>query len=94
MVMQIVGVIDKDMLDLQCICFCEWVCDYVLQIFYNCDKGWLMKLFDEDGSDGVWIINYIICCIYVELQIFSLKKVEVFGWVICNEMMGMKFLVE
>jgi len=49
-----------------------------------------MKLFEEDGSDGPRITNFIIKRIYEEPQISSPKKAEAFGRATCNEMMGTK----
>ncbi|UCV18025.1 hypothetical protein [Ferribacterium limneticum] len=84
------GPIDDSMPDAQRIRFCERVRDHALQAFYNRDKGRLMKLFDEDGSDGARITNHIIRRIYEEPQISSPKKAETFGRATCNEMMGAK----
>ena len=84
------GPIDDSMPDAQRIRFCERVRDHALQAFYNRDKGRLMKLFDEDGSDGARITNRIIRRIYEEPQISSPKKADAFGRATCNEMMGTK----
>ncbi len=82
--------VDDSMPDVQKIRFCERVRDHALQAFYNRDRGRPMKLFDEDGSDGARITNYIIKRIYEEPQISSPKKAETFGRATCNEMMGSK----
>ncbi|UCV27121.1 hypothetical protein [Ferribacterium limneticum] len=81
------GPIDDSMPDAQKIRFCERVRDHALQAFYNRDRGRPMKLFDEDGSDGARITNYIIKRVYEEPQISSPKKAETFGRATCNEMM-------
>ena len=88
------GPIDDSMPDAQRIRFCERVRDHALQNFYNRERGQPMKLFDEDGSDGARITNYIIRRIYAEPQISSPKKAETFGRATCNEMMGVKALSE
>ena len=82
--------IDDNMPDAQKIRFCERVRDHALQAFYNRDRGRPMKLFEEDGSDGPRITNFIIKRIYEEPQISSPKKAEAFGRATCNEMMGTK----
>lgn len=84
------GQVDDSMPDAQRIRFCERVRDHALQNFYNRDKGRPMKLFDDDGSDGARITNFIIRRIYAEPQISSPKKAEAFGRATCNEMMGGK----
>ena len=81
------GPIDDSMPDAQKIRFCERVRDHALQAFYNRDRGRPMRLFDEDGSDGARITNYIIKRIYEEPQISSPKKADTFGRATCNEMM-------
>ena len=85
------GKVDDSMPDAQKIRFCERVRDHALQAFYNRDRGRPMKLFEEDGSDGPRITNFIIKRIYEEPQISSPKKAETFGRGTCNELMGSKF---
>lgn len=85
------GPVDDTMPDAQKIRFCERVRDHALQTFYNRERGQPMRLFEEDGSDGARITNYIIRRIYEEPQISSPKKAETFGRATCNEMMGTKF---
>lgn len=82
------GNIPDDMPDAQKIRFCERVRDHALQALYNRDRGSPMKLFEEDGSQGARIVNFIIRRIYEEPQISSPKKAEAFGRGTCNEMMG------
>jgi hypothetical protein len=70
--------------------FCERVRDFAVQAFYDREKGRPMKVFAEDGSDGVRITNIVIKRIYEEPQISSPKKAETFGRATCNELMGTK----
>ena len=84
------GMVPDDMPDAQKIRFCERVRDHALQAFYNRERGQPMKLFEEDGSNGPRITNFIIRRIYEEPQISSPKKAEAFGRATCNEIMGTK----
>ncbi len=80
--------VPDDMPDAQKIRFCERVRDHAIQALYNRDRGAPMKLYEEDGSNGPRIVNFIIRRIYEEPQISNPKKAEAFGRATCNEMMG------
>ena len=82
------GKVDDSMPDAERIRFCERVRDFALQAFFDRDRGRPMKLFQEDGSDGPRITNFIVRRIHEEPQISSPKKAEAFGRATCNEMMG------
>lgn len=82
--------VGDDMPDAEKIRFCERIRDHALQALYSRDHGRPMKLFAEDGSDGVRIANHVTRRIYEEPQISSPKKADAFGRATCNEMMGSK----
>lgn len=68
--------------------FCERVRDHALQALYDRDRGKPMRLYAEDGSPGLRIVNHVIRRIYDEPQIASPKEAQAFGRGTCNEMMG------